>query len=141
MSLYLDTSVLLPQFVHEPCSESIARWFEEAEGPLFVSNLASGEVGSALSRFVRMRRITADAATSIFHDFGIWTEAVAVRAELTRDDLKHAGLLVRRPEPKLLMPDAMHLACALRLDLQLVTLDHGLEETAAVHGAKTVRPC
>ena len=123
MNFYLDTSALLPLFVQENSSESVERWFASTKGAKLVSNLTSAEFCSAVSRLVRMNLQTAQEAQDVVSDFEAWRDRAVQTLEIAALDIREASLLVRRPTPKLLTPDAIHLSVCSRLGLTLVTLD------------------
>ena len=54
MSIYLDTSVLIPTLVDEPTSAAVRAYLIAADEALLISDLAAVEVASGLSRLVRM---------------------------------------------------------------------------------------
>ena len=130
MSLYLDTSVLVPVHVRETTSDLVDRWLERSDDTIVLSDLAAGEFAAAISRLVRMNRATAASAAEILRDFDRWRDASTERVQNTPEDVRAAGSLVRVPHPKLLMPDAIHLATCRRTRHVLVTFDGDLAEIA-----------
>lgn len=139
MSLYLDASVVVPILVPEPASGRVQAWFSQVREPLVVSDLTAGESASALSRLVRMARLSAEEAAAALGDLEQWLRGVD-RVEHVGADVRRAGALVRTPTPKLLMPDAIHLATCSRLGVALVTLDEDLARHAERLGIRPVRP-
>lgn len=140
MSLYLDNCVLVPLHVAEPASEMMRGWIAGQDQQLVTSDLAAGEFGSALSRLVRMGRLSLAAAQDIHGDFDQWREADTQPVEHQPIDIRVAARFVRQPEPKLLMPDAIHMATCQRLGLTLVTHDGDLAEMARARGIMVVVP-
>lgn len=140
MRLYLDANIIIPLFVLELRSEAIHRWFRSLEHPPLVSDLAFAEVGSAMSRRVRVGELQGDAADALLAAFDGWAEDTTERIETTAGDVRRAAEFVRRPMPKLLTPDAIHLATCQRLGLTLVTLDADLVANARVRGVEVVVP-
>lgn len=126
MSLYLDTSILLPLHVEEPTSASLHKWLEGASGALLVADLAVVEFGSAVSRLVRMGHMTPAVAAETIGDFEHWRRIGAVRVDTLPADIRFAAELVREPHPPLLAGDAIHLATCKRLGAILVTRDRDL---------------
>jgi uncharacterized protein len=140
LSLYLDTSVLVPIHVKEPTSDMVDRWLDRSGDTIVVSDLAAGEFASALSRSVRMNKATRQLATEILRDFDRWKGALTDRVQNTPEDICAAVILVRVPSPKLLMPDAIHLATCRRTGHLLVTFDAGLAESANQLGIGCISP-
>lgn len=136
MSLYLDTSVLVPLQIEEPKSEILHQWLAETTDPLCISDLAVAEFGSALSRYVRMDRLPADAAKQALANFDQWVDDLADRVENLPVDIRLASQLVRTPLPKLLTPDAIHIATCRRLGLTLVAHDTDMVDHATRLGVK-----
>lgn len=136
MSLYLDTSVVVPLFVDEALSETLASWIV-AEGSVpFVSDLTKTEFQAVISRLIRSNRIDADRATAIRDLFAIWTGDSTESLENLPADIRSAALLVQVPLPKLLAADATHLATCRRLGLTLATADRDLQSIADREGVR-----
>ena len=140
MSFYLDTSALIPLFVQEDSSETVEHWFASTKDVKFVSNLTSAEFCSAVSRLVRMKLQSAQDAKEVISDFETWRDRAAQTLEITASDFNGAGQLVRRPAPKLLTPDAIHLAACSRLGLTLVTFDMDLISNAKSYNIPFITP-
>lgn len=140
MSLYLDTSVLVPVHVRETTSDLVDQWLDRSGDTIVVSDLAAGEFASAISRLVRMDQATPELAAEILRDFDRWNDASTERVQNTPEDIRAAGRLVRVPHPKLAMPDAIHLATCRRTGHVLVTFDGDLTEIANRLGIGCVSP-
>jgi len=140
LTFYLDTSVLVPLHVTEPNSSVAAAWASATGDPFVVSDLAAGEFAASLSRLVRMKTLSLDTALAIVDDFDRWCDATVERIETEASDIRVAARLVRQPVPKLLMPDAIHLATCQRLGLTLVAFDADLAEIAARLGLECILP-
>lgn len=139
MTFYLDTSVLVPLFVLERRTVAIREWLATLTEPLVVGQLATVEVGSAIARKCHAGELAWAEAGRALAAFDQWL-AVADIVEHDRLDFMDAATLVRRPLPKLLPADAIHLATARRLGLALVTDDGGLQEVAALNAIAWLRP-
>ena len=109
-------------------------------GPIIVSDLAAGEFNATLSRLVRMDILTEQAAHATIEQFEIWRDSFTDEACHEPGDIRKAAQFVRVPKPKLLMPDAIHLATCQRLGLTLVTFDRDLADIAHARGIGTVIP-
>ena len=129
MSIYLDTSVLIPTLVAEAASASVRTYLAAGQERL-ISDFAAVEVASALSRLVRERRFAAVEATARLADFDTWRASTSSPADLHAADARLAYTYVRRFELMLRAPDALHLAIAHRNRAILVTLDRRLERAA-----------
>jgi hypothetical protein len=140
VSLYLDASVLVPTIFAESSSAAVDAIILANNGDLVVSEFSAAEVGSALSRLVRMGRLTAADAHSGLSDFDEWRAGATEIAEMDARDCRLANAYVRRFELKLRAPDALHAAICRRLGLQLVTLDRRLAAAARELGLGTVVP-
>jgi predicted nucleic acid-binding protein len=130
MSIYLDTSVLIPTLVEERVSDAVKAYLVAVEDQLLVSEYAAAEVASALSRLVRTRLLGTDDALARLADFETWRAGAASPADVHPADARLAYAYVRRFDLMLRAPDALHLAIAARLDAALVTLDGRLQRAA-----------
>ncbi|MEJ0066785.1 MAG: type II toxin-antitoxin system VapC family toxin [Caulobacteraceae bacterium] len=140
MALYLDASVMLPTLVAEATSSTVLGFLAAATDELLVSDYAAAEVASALSRLVRMGRLSTDAGRNRLARFDSWRNADTSPIALDNTDVQAAAVLVRRFELKLRTPDALHLAVSVRLGARLVTYDGTLADAAAACGTPAIRP-
>lgn len=122
MTLYLDTSVVVPIHVTEPSSAAILAFLSGAQEDVIISELAEAEFGAAIARLVRMKMLSEDKAAAIFETFDQETLSLARSAVAISADVQFAGRLVRRP-PKILTADAIHVATCKRLQARLVSRD------------------
>jgi predicted nucleic acid-binding protein len=139
-AVYLDASALVPIAVVEPSSALIDSFVLAHSGDLLVSELAAAEVGSAISRLVRMRLLTEEQGRRRLADFDAWRATNAAACDLEAADVRVAAAYVRRFELMLRTPDALHAAICHRLGCALVTLDTGLERAALDLGIQAVNP-
>ena len=140
MSLYLDASVLIPALVEEPSTTAVRELFRDRPDELSVGDFAAAEVASALSRLVRMERLTPAEAAERLADFDEWRASATDLAEMDAHDCRLANTYVRRFDLKLRAPDALHAAICRRLQLQLVTLDRRLAAAARELGIAVAVP-
>lgn len=140
MSLYLDASMLVPLHVEEPLSIELDRWFKSTPHRMVISDLAAAEFVSAISRQVRMDLLDPEQAAEIVDGFDRWRIQVSDPLENLPTDIRTAAALVRRAKPKLLVPDAVHLATCRRLGLTLVTHDHRMIEHAQLMAMSLLVP-
>ena len=140
MSIYLDTSVLIPTLIDEPSSGTVKAYLLAAERELIVSDLAAVEVASVLSRFVRTGLFTTVAAAARLTDFEAWRAGTSSAVEVRPVDARLAYAYVRRFELMLRAPDALHLAVVHRVRATLVTLDRRLAAVARELGVPVAVP-
>ena len=140
MNLYLDASVLMPAVIEEPSSTAVRELFRNRPDDLSVGDFAAAEVASALSRLVRMERLTATEAAERLADFDEWRASATEVAEIDTHDCRLANTYVRRFDIKLRAPDALHAAICRRLELQLATLDRRLAAASRALGISVVVP-
>jgi uncharacterized protein len=140
VSLYLDASVLIPALVEEPSTTAVRKLFRNRPDELSVGDFAAAEVASALSRLVRIERLTPSEAAERLADFDEWRASATDLAEMDGHDCRLANTYVRRFELKLRAPDALHAAICRRLQLQLVTLDRRLAAAARELGIAVAVP-
>lgn len=140
MSLYLDTSILVPLHVEEPGSLRLQRWIEEVGEPLLVGDLAGAEFASAISRLIRMGEMTPGVATETLEDFERWRRNISVPIENLPIDIRLAAEFVREPHPPLHAPDAIHSATCKRLGATLVAHDGNLLKVANKLGLSCTAP-
>lgn len=129
MSIYLDTSVLIPTLVEETASEAVKAYLATRKERL-ISDVAAVEVASVLSRLARTGLLSRDHAAARLADFDAWRAATSSPAEVHAADARLAYAYVRRFELMLRAPDALHLAIANRLEATLATLDRRMERAA-----------
>jgi uncharacterized protein len=139
MSIYLDTSVLVPTLVQEPVTDAVRAYLAISPDRI-VSDLAAAEVASALARLIRTGLLTEPEAAARLDDFDAWRVGTSIPAELHAADARLACAYVRRFDLALRAPDALHLAMCRRLDLTLVTLDGRLARAADQLGIKVAVP-
>lgn len=140
MSEYVDTSVIVPLFVKEPTSKIATNWFETSRDEIILSTLAIGEFYSVLAKYVRMGAMNESEAAELAARFDLWRHDATISVEHASIDFETAAQWVRIPFPKLLMPDALHLATCKRLGLRLVTFDTDLLLIAAREGVNAFAP-
>jgi uncharacterized protein len=129
MSIYLDTSVLIPTLIKEPASDAVEAYLS-ARQERVISDFAAVEVASVLSRFVRTGLLTIETAAARLTDFEAWRATTGLAVEVHPVDLRLAYAYVRRFDLMLRAPDALHLAISHRLQATLVTLDGRMERAA-----------
>lgn len=140
MSIYLDTSVVVPLLTPEPLSSRAVAFVANNREPLFVSDFASAEFASAIAQRVRTREATLEDARKDLSDFDIWSMRSAQRVEISPADIALATTFLRRLDLPLMTPDAIHIAAAQRLGATLVTFDRQMAASARALGAAIAEP-
>jgi uncharacterized protein len=140
LSYYLDTSAIVPLYFPEETSAALARWIRDAEPPLVISDFAVAEFSSALSRNIRMGLLAEAEAQKLIVAFDEWRDDECTSVEIQPVDIYAATRLVQKPHPKLLTPDAIHLAVSKRLGLIMVSLDADLVAHARARQIPAVVP-
>jgi uncharacterized protein len=130
--MYLDSSVLVKLFVREPNSELCAA--KAADAVLVSSELAYGELWSALLLKEKTRQITAAVREAAWSDFLLRIEEESIRLlHLETTTMREAVTVMAElhPEVSLRTLDAIHLATFRGLEGQfLFTTDKRMLEAA-----------
>ena len=135
MSVYLDTSVIVPLFLIDPFASRAKAYFLSNVPEVVVSDLASAEFAAVVAARIRMRQLTDVEARSSLSQFDNWKAAVATGALAVPSDIGDAERFIRRLDLNLRTPDAIHIAIARRLGGELATFDTRMAECARALGA------
>jgi len=130
VSLYLDASAIVPTLVEEAASRAIDARLMAASDALIVSDFASAEVASAISRLVRMKFLAAEHGATLLREFDAWRATATAGVDFQPADFRLADVFVRRFDLGLRAPDALHLAVCRRGDHTLMTVDRRLAAAA-----------
>ena len=129
--VYVDTSVLVPLFLNEPLSVSVARWYAREKGELVAAVWCIPEFASALGIKQRTGAIDALQAQGAWARF---ERLVAADLRLLPADpanFHRAAELVLDAASALRAGDALHLACAETAGAKrMATLDDVLSRNA-----------
>jgi predicted nucleic acid-binding protein len=101
---------------------------------LLVSDFASAEVTSVISRRVRTCELTSTEANNISRRFDEWKQARAHHIEMKAADVAAAEAFLRQMNITLLAPDALLIAIAQRTGASLVTFDSKMAASAQTLG-------
>lgn len=134
MSVYLDASVIVPILAVEAESQNVRDYLRSLASPPIVSEFASGEVASAMSRSVRTGELAEPLAVHLLRSLDLWRAASCKTLVIEDADIVCATGLVRQLPLKLRMPDALHAALCLRHGHTLATFDTRLAAAAAALG-------
>jgi hypothetical protein len=105
-----------------------------------VSDLAAGEVASALARLVRIGALTSQTAQNRLNGFGAWRAGDTQAIEVLNMDVALAAVFVRQFDLGLRKLDALHLAIAQRSGFLRATLDDRMVKAGAALGVQAFRP-
>jgi predicted nucleic acid-binding protein len=134
LSVYLDTSVLLPLVVPDAHMARAEAFMATDPSGIMVSDFAAAEFASGVSRLVRMSEIDEAEARQAFIAFDGWVLRAAVRLPVLGEDVRAAEAELRRLEVRLAAPDVLHLVIARRLTAPLATFDVRMHRTAEALG-------
>lgn len=139
MTLYFDTSALLPYYRQERHSAVVEDLLLAQSGPVLISDFSRVEFASALARWVRMGELDepqANRVESAFHEdiAGLRFQLVALETSVV--ERAYHWLLLRRTPLRTL--DALQLASAEASGGDLVTLDAQLRDAANYLGVSVL---
>jgi uncharacterized protein len=118
-----DASALVDLFVESVNSRRIKFLIASNTREFVVTDLAAGEFSAGVARLVRIDRMTSEHANAVFGLFDGWRSAETISVAIESDDIRTATGFVRRFELSLKLPDAIHIAAALRMRASLCTFD------------------
>ncbi|WP_395944000.1 type II toxin-antitoxin system VapC family toxin [Brevundimonas sp.] len=137
---YCDASVVVPYLMAERHSEAVIAFMADGDRSLQISDFVVAEVSSAVSRLVRMRKLTVDDADGVLHDLDDWIDTTTPPIEVEGADVRESVLLVRQFDLKLGAPDGLHIAICRRIEARLITLDNNLAAAAHAVGLPCINP-
>lgn len=132
MTLYIDTSALVPIYAPEPSSRDIIDFLAVDGDTLAVSTWSIVEAASALAQKVRVRALSIASAESALRD--LRSETSGYLYALTAEDYEVALSQLLLTGPALRAADSLHLAICRRLEARLLTRDREMAEAAAHFG-------
>jgi predicted nucleic acid-binding protein len=138
VNVYLDASVLVALFVHEPFSGRVDSFLRTRSPTLIVSDFAAAELASAVARRVRMGEIDTRSAQEAFAKFDGWSVRDAERVQITTADIAEAAAFIRRLDLILRAPDAINIAITRRVGAELFTFDRNMAAAAQALGTNVV---
>jgi predicted nucleic acid-binding protein len=134
---YLDTSVLVAYYCPEALSE-VAEKMILADRQPAVSALTEVELVSALARKIRERELSRENANHVLTEFqSHLNQFLFKRIPLERDHYSVAFNWLAQFAVPLRTLDALHLAVAAQNNLELVTADQQLLQSARKLGVRT----
>jgi predicted nucleic acid-binding protein len=133
---YVDTSVLVAYYCPEPLSETAERLLRRMRQPS-VSALTEVEFASALARKVREKGLTGEEARLVLHTFVVHLgRGLLTRIPVHREHYTVAFNWLTQFSLPLRTLDALHLAIAAASDLELITADRKLSQSARKLGVR-----
>jgi uncharacterized protein len=136
LSIYLDTSVIVPFFLADPFVSRARAFLHTEPVGLLVSDFVSAEFASVIGRRVRMKLLSTDEARAAFSNFDTWVERATTRIEALAADIRTAEGILRRLDLTLRTPDALNIAIAQRANAILATFDAKMAESAGILGTE-----
>lgn len=130
LSLYLDSSVVVPLFLPDVFAEKARALLEAVDGQVVISDFVSAEFSSVVGIRLRNKDLTPSAARQAFAGFDKWSDTYAVNAKTFASDVEDAKVFIRRLDLPLRTPDAINLAIVKRLNLELATFDKQMAVSA-----------
>jgi predicted nucleic acid-binding protein len=134
LSVYLDASVLVALFSQDSLTTRADALLRTDYPAIFVSDLATAEFASSISRRVRMNEVTRRNARKAFEALDEWMTISANRLTLESGDIAMASGFLRRLDLPLRTADAMHIAAAARVGATLATFDVKMAVSAKTLG-------
>lgn len=135
MTVYLDTSVVIPLFLDDDHAPRARAWAKSGR-MVALSPWTATEFSSALSMQVRVKHLTESERTGFERAFDVWARSGQM-LEFQPERFLDARLLLQK-HSRLRAPDALHLAIAQWNGLQLATLDVVLREAALAEGMRVI---
>ncbi len=136
MSVYFDASLIVSLLIEDNSSERASAYIE-GHGPVpVVSDFAAAEVASAIGLRVRSKRLSESQARAAFADFDAWRGGKSDACWLSAEDVTMADSYLRRLDLSLRTPDALNIAIAARLGVEVATFDEQMKTAAGRLGLK-----
>ncbi|MGA1263203.1 MAG: type II toxin-antitoxin system VapC family toxin [Prochlorothrix sp.] len=135
LSIYLDTSALLPYYRQEQLSTTVQTLLQNTARDVFISDLTEVEVFSALARLQRMQELNQDQVTAITEKLEEHIqEGLFQKLALDQQSFQQAKSWLKSGQTALRTLDALHLACVFFARVELVTADTVLAQSAQHFG-------
>ncbi len=124
MEIICDASAMLAVLLNEPEKDTI---LERTEGTILMApTCLNFEIGNALSSLMRRKSLTVGDAAEVYHTF--------LKIPMKEVDIDIHYALILAGEDSIYAYDAYYMACSLRLNMPLLTLDKRLKENAIKRG-------
>ena len=136
MSVYFDASLLVSLFVEDDLSDRANAYVAKHRPTPAISDFATAEVASAINRRVRVGGMSRAKAHAVLADFDSWRAGRASACFVQSSDIIGAEVYLRRLDLSLRTPDAVNIAIAARLGLELATFDDQMKSAASILGIR-----
>jgi predicted nucleic acid-binding protein len=137
--VYVDTSVLVPLFLHEPRSADVAHWYAHETAELVAASWCIPEFASALGIKQRTQAIDSRQAQAAWSRFERLVASDLRLVPVLPAHFHRAADRVRDAASGLRAGDALHLACAEAAGVRwMATLDEVLGRAAERVGIELV---
>lgn len=134
---YLDTSVIVALLTGENSAARIRLWLNNrSPSSAMISDWSLTEVSSALSLKQRTGQITTQASDAARKQFQIFVESSFEILPVSGQHFHKAARYCRQHDLGLRSGDALHLAVAVELGAEIVTLDKRFATAAQTLGAR-----
>lgn len=141
MKLCFDTSIFVSLVTNEAATPAVISWFSRQDAfNVVISDWVVTEFYSAIALKLRTEQISAALRAGAERLFEKYTEENFEIIPVERADFRRAAKLVANEDIKLRAGDALHLAIAERLGVQICTLDHRLFAAAGQAGISAYMP-
>jgi uncharacterized protein len=135
---YLDASILVALFTEDAHTARAESFLRESGCTPIVSDFARAEFSSAISRRVRQDLIAAEDARRACAHLDAWIARAAEPAETETADIATATAFLRRLDVGLRTPDALNIAIAFRLGVEIATFDATMAASAMALSIKVL---
>ncbi len=139
MSLYLDTSIVVPYYCQENHSDKVQSELRSLKEKPFISSLTLVEIHSALARKIRKKELTQSEAKAISGTFETHlNKGYYKKILLQRKHYMQAEIWLKQfnINSNLRTLDALQLSAAAHANLAIFTLDKKLAEAAKLFNVK-----
>ncbi|MCQ1574969.1 type II toxin-antitoxin system VapC family toxin [Neorhizobium galegae] len=136
---YIDTSVLIALLVGEASVDIVIDWFQKNEdGRVLISEWSITEFSSALSVKARTERLPPEKRQLALTGFNrMAMQSLEVLPVLSRHFMA-AAQLADKAEAGIRSGDALHLAIAIEIDAEIVTLDKRFAVATEALGGRAI---
>lgn len=134
---YIDTSALVTFLTDEAGVPKVEAWFAKQHASTFaVSDWTLTEISSALSLKERTRQISAEKHQAALLEFYLLLDRSFRLLPIERAHFNIAATYCNQHQTGLRSGDALHLAVAMDLDAEIVTLDKRFATAAKTLGSR-----
>jgi uncharacterized protein len=134
LSVYLDTSLVIPFFLADPFAVRAKAYLSSRPTGVVASDFVAAEFADVVARRCRAKSMTEAEGRLAFANFDQWIAQYTANALIEPSDFRDAERFIRRLDLPLRAPDAIHLAIARRLGAELATFDQRMADSARALG-------